>query len=80
MVYLAHTANELGISHSLKDHLTSVGELASQFAEKMNPAMLESARWASLLHDLAKCREEFQEYLCGRRESASCANFQRSSV
>lgn len=35
MVYLAHTENERGISHLLKDHLLSVGELASKFAAEM---------------------------------------------
>ena len=53
MVYLAHTENERGISHALKDHLTSVGELAAEFAAEMNPALCESARWAGLKQKLS---------------------------
>lgn len=70
MLFLAHTENEQGDSHQLKDHLSSVGELASRFAEKMNPDLVESARWAGLLHDLGKYRQEFQEYLLGNRKSS----------
>ncbi|MBA3356157.1 MAG: CRISPR-associated endonuclease Cas3'' [Pyrinomonadaceae bacterium] len=70
MVYLAHTENERGISHPLKDHLRSVGELASDFAAQMNPAMCVTARWAGLLHDLGKYRDEFQEYLLGNRKKS----------
>ncbi len=59
MVYLAHTENERGVPHQLKDHLRSVGELASEFAAQMNPAMCEAARWAGLQHDLGMYRNEF---------------------
>jgi len=44
MAYLAHTENERGVPHHLKDHLRSVGQLAAEFAA-MNPAMCEAARW-----------------------------------
>ncbi len=70
MVYLAHTENERGVAHPLKDHLRSVGELASEFAAQMNPAMCEAAHWAGLLHDLGKYRDEFQSYLRAERESS----------
>ena len=46
MDYLAHTENERGVPHQLKDHLRSVGKLASEFAARMNPAMCDAARWA----------------------------------
>ncbi|MGI8733828.1 MAG: CRISPR-associated helicase Cas3' [Pyrinomonadaceae bacterium] len=70
MVYLAHTENERGATHELHHHLRSVGQLASEFAERMNPAMCEAARWVGLLHDLGKYRDEFQEYLCKKREGS----------
>lgn len=37
MVYLAHTENERGVAHLLKDHLRSVGELAEEFAQSRVP-------------------------------------------
>ncbi|HJZ12019.1 MAG TPA: CRISPR-associated endonuclease Cas3'', partial [Acidobacteriota bacterium] len=70
MTYLAHTENSNGVPHELKDHLRSVGRLAAEFAAQMNPAMSEAARWAGLLHDLGKYRDEFQQYLRGHRESS----------
>ena len=60
MNFLAHTENAAGQPHLLKDHLRSVGILASQFAETANPLLAEPAQWAGLLHDLGKCRDEFQ--------------------
>ncbi|MGI9167749.1 MAG: CRISPR-associated endonuclease Cas3'' [Pyrinomonadaceae bacterium] len=70
MAYLAHTENERGVPHQLKDHLRSVGQLAAEFAAQVNPAMCEAARWAGLLHDLGKYRDEFQAYLRAERESS----------
>ncbi len=67
--FWAHTDNEAGKPHLLHDHLRSVGKLASQFAEQMNPQLCEAAKWAGLLHDLGKYRAEFQAYL--RRERPS---------
>jgi CRISPR-associated endonuclease/helicase Cas3 len=70
MVYLAHTENERGVAHQLKDHLRGVGELASEFAARMNTAMGDAGRWAGLLHDLGKYRDEFQAYLRAERDSS----------
>jgi CRISPR-associated endonuclease/helicase Cas3 len=66
MVYLAHTANESGQVHLLKDHLYDVGALAEKFIIEANPALAETSRWAGLLHDLGKYRAEFQQMLTGQ--------------
>lgn len=68
--YWAHNENEQGLPHLLKDHLRCVGELAERFAAAANQDLAIVARWAGLLHDLGKYRDEFQEYLCGKRESS----------
>lgn len=68
--FWAHTENTKGNPHLLHDHLREVGELASRFAMQMNPQLAEPARWAGLLHDLGKYREEFQSYLRGQRPSS----------
>lgn len=70
MNFFAHTENITGDWHKLAQHLNSVGQLAAEFAAQMNPEFAEPARWAGLLHDLGKYREEFQEYLLGKRESS----------
>jgi CRISPR-associated endonuclease/helicase Cas3 len=61
MDYLAHSANEAGQVHLLKDHLKAVAELAGGFAAAWGGE--EAARAAGLLHDLGKYRSEFQCYL-----------------
>ncbi|MEP7336197.1 MAG: CRISPR-associated endonuclease Cas3'' [Acidobacteriota bacterium] len=68
--YWAHTENAENKPHLLHDHLHSVGQLASQFAAQMNPQLCEAAQWAGRLHDLGKYRDEFQDYLRGKRESS----------
>lgn len=68
MTFLAHTENEKGEPHLLRDHLARVGDLASELAAAANPYLEEAARWTGLLHDLGKYREAFQEYLVGNRE------------
>lgn len=70
MIYLAHTENNKGESHILSEHLQGVGKLAARFAQEMNPSLCEAARWAGLLHDLGKYRNEFQAYLRKERESS----------
>ena len=57
----AHSPNHLGISHDLVEHLTSVAQKASQFAEKFGAA--DMAYWAGLWHDLGKFHPDFQAYL-----------------
>lgn len=69
--FWAHTENTKGNPHLLHDHLREVGKLASRFAMEMNPQLAEPARWAGLLHDLGKYRDEFQDYLRGQRESST---------
>jgi CRISPR-associated endonuclease/helicase Cas3 len=66
MEYLAHNENSDGKPHLLHEHLSSVGKYAESFLSEVNPALAETGRWAGLLHDLGKYRDEFQEMLRGR--------------
>jgi CRISPR-associated endonuclease/helicase Cas3 len=68
--YWAHTYNQRNAPHLLHEHLREVGKLACAFAAIGNEALAESARWAGLLHDLGKYRDEFQSYLLGKRASS----------
>lgn len=62
--FLAHLENsEQKVSHILHKHLSDVAELAEKFIREANPQLAESSRWAGLLHDLGKYRQEFQDYL-----------------
>ncbi len=67
MPFLAHLHNAAGVPHLLHEHLRSVGALASQYAMQANPRLAEAARYAGLLHDLGKYRDEFQAYLRAER-------------
>ena len=61
--YFAHLKNDLGDYHYLYKHLKCVGELAEKFISEANSQLAEQAKWAGLLHDLGKYRDEFQEYM-----------------
>lgn len=63
-MYLAHSENDVGVTHPLKAHLTSVSALARKFLEG-NPAADEAAL-AGLLHDLGKYGDRFQLRLQGK--------------
>lgn len=62
--YFAHSANKHGDWHRLKDHLRSVGDLASDFLDGLKGK--EEARLAGLLHDLGKYGDRFQNRLHGK--------------
>lgn len=61
MPFYAHSENSAGEKHDLVRHLTSVAELASQFAGKFGAA--EFGYWAGLWHDLGKFHPDFQTYI-----------------
>ncbi|WNV03153.1 CRISPR-associated helicase Cas3' [Candidatus Methylospira mobilis] len=67
-VFYAHSGNKTEQWHFLKDHLIAVGSLASHYAERNCPVMQDAAKWAGLLHDLGKYRDEFQQYLRSERD------------
>ena len=71
---LAHTGGPTGRGHDLATHLRDVASRARTFAEAAKPEDLEFAtlaEWAGWLHDLGKYREEFQQYLLGKRLKGS---------
>ena len=57
----AHSRNALGVRHSLAEHLRSVSELASDFANPVGASELAAA--AGAWHDLGKASDAFQTYL-----------------
>ena len=68
---LAHTGGAGGEDHDLVDHLRDVAVRARGFAEGAKAGdsdFAALAEWAGWLHDLGKYRDEFQDYLLGRRE------------
>jgi len=68
---LAHTGGAGGEGHDLVDHLRDVAVRARRFAEGAKPGdsdFAALAEWAGWLHDFGKYRDEFQDYLLGRRQ------------
>lgn len=51
---------------TLQDHLERVARMARDFAAGFHGG--DEAWWAGMVHDLGKCRREFQEYLLGWRD------------
>ncbi|MBX3618174.1 CRISPR-associated helicase Cas3' [Nitrosomonas sp.] len=62
MIY-AHSANDLGNWHPLKEHLTSVARIAKHFSSGLE--WQDEAHLAGLLHDLGKYANRFQARLKG---------------
>ncbi|RQW04202.1 hypothetical protein EH223_08355 [candidate division KSB1 bacterium] len=49
MVFIAHSANEQGVRHALKDHLLSVSRIAQSFAK--TDLQREILKYAAVFHD-----------------------------
>ena len=63
--FYAHSGNEVGKWHGLKEHLIAVAEYAQSFSptEKLRPLFF----LAGILHDVGKFQIGFQKYLeCGK--------------
>jgi CRISPR-associated endonuclease/helicase Cas3 len=60
-MFYAHSENERGEKHSLKEHLESTAELARSFAPSNELSHLFFL--AGLLHDIGKFQDGFQSYL-----------------
>lgn len=61
--FYAHSANDVGNWHLLREHLSSVGSLARSFAK--DALWADEAALAGLLHDLGKYGDRFQARLRG---------------
>jgi CRISPR-associated endonuclease/helicase Cas3 len=61
--YYAHSANQAGIRHELREHLACVGKLAGTFAASTD--WQEEAELAGDLHDVGKYGDRFQARLRG---------------
>ena len=64
MRWFAHSGNNVGNWHPLREHLAEVGRLAQGFAGAV--AWAEEARLSGLLHDLGKYADRFQRRLEGK--------------
>jgi CRISPR-associated helicase Cas3/CRISPR-associated endonuclease Cas3-HD len=64
MTYHAHSGNEAGRWHPLREHLTEVASLAKSFA--VDRCWSGEAYMAGLLHDLGKYGDRFQARLKGQ--------------
>lgn len=62
-MYLAHSANDFGVTHPLKTHLAAVSALARSFLNGFPSA--DEAALAGMLHDLGKYGDRFQNRLKG---------------
>jgi len=67
MPYLAHSANRLGRTEQLADHLTKVARRAAEFASAFGAE--KEAYMAGLFHDLGKYGNLFQERLSGHEKA-----------
>jgi CRISPR-associated endonuclease/helicase Cas3 len=74
-VYIAHSKNEQGFEHNLKEHLTNVAELMVGFTNRKDYQSIFKV--TGLLHDLGKYQPAFQKYLHegGRRGSVPHASW-----
>ena len=70
---IAHIDGHDGKDHLLILHLHDVAIATQSFAKAIRPddtMFADLAAWAGWLHDLGKYRDEFQEYLRGRRRKS----------
>ncbi len=59
--YIAHSKNQFGKQQELEEHLRTVAEVASRFAQTFGAS--ELAHYIGLWHDIGKFNSKFQEYL-----------------
>ncbi|MCK8823997.1 CRISPR-associated helicase Cas3' [Fuchsiella alkaliacetigena] len=61
MAYIAHSENNQGEFHLLKDHLHKTAKMVEKFTSKWNAGDLGYA--LGLIHDIGKYSDDFQDYL-----------------
>ena len=73
--YIAHSKNEKGDEHDLKDHLSDVARMMEEFISDLT--FKKVFRFTGLTHDLGKYQPAFQRYLRegGRRGSVPHASW-----